>query len=183
MRPLQTASALEAQEKKRNKIGGIIIIGLLLLGTVGFAISGTGIGKPKEQEEGLQYDGQYWTYFISGNPRYKFTYGLNDIDFTNLQTSKTLVDITSRNLFIASNDVSSLQELALNLGNHAARVSEACYGPCSRDIPELTCEADGMFVVVRPSNTPSITEEDNCVFINGDLKQVDAFLYEILGLN
>jgi hypothetical protein len=182
MKSIQTASAIEEQQRKRKKLGGTIIIGLLLLSTVGFAISGTGIGKPKEQE-GLQYDGQYWTYFISGNPIYRFNYAIKELDFTNISLSKTLVDFGGKNLFIDSSDINSLQEIALNLGRHALKLSEACYGSCSRDIPEMTCDVDGVFIVVKESETPSIIEENNCVFINGNLKQIDAFLYRVLGLN
>lgn len=182
MKPIQTASAIEEKQRKRKRLGGIIIIGLLLLSTLGFAISGTGIVR-EQTKEGLQFDGQSWTYFVSGTPRYRFVYGLADLDFSNIETTKTLVDFTGKKLFIDSGDNSALQEIALNLGNHVSRVAEACYGPCTRDVPEMTCDTEDILLVVKPSEVPLVYEENNCVFINGDLKEVDAFLYRILGLN
>ncbi len=181
MRSIQTASSLEKQQKKRKRIGGIIIIGLLLLSTLGFAISGTGITKQKKPE-GLQYDGQYWTYFVSGIPRYRFAYGLEDLNFENASLIKTLSDFENKNLFIDSDDSSSIQEIAVNLGNYVSKISEACYGSCSKDIPELTCDTDGILIVIEPEGN-SISENGNCVFIKGDLKKVDTFLYNLLKLN
>ncbi len=181
MKPLQTTSSLEKQQIKRKRIGGIVIIGLLLLSTLGFAISSTGITKQKKPE-GLQYDGQYWTYFVSGIPRYRFAYGLEDLNFENLSLAKTLSDFENKNLFIDSDDSSPIQEIASNLGNHVSKISEACYGSCSKDVPELSCDTEGVLVVIKPEGN-SVTENENCIFINGDLKKVDAFLYKLLGLN
>ncbi len=181
MRPIQTASFLEKQQRKRKRLGGMIIIGLLLLSTLGFAISGTGITKQKKPE-GLQYDGQYWTYFVSGTPKYRFAYGLEDLNFENLSLIKKLFDFENKNLFIDSNNSASIQEIALNLGNHVSKISEACYGSCSKDIPELSCDIDGILIVIEPEGN-SVTERENCIFIKGDLKKVDAFLYNLLKLN
>ncbi len=181
MRKIQTALEIAEKERKRRRIGGIVIIALLLLSTLGFALNGVGINSEETNQDGLKFDGQSWTYFLAGQPVYRFTYGLNDLNFTNLNFDKNIADFGGKNIYIDSNEI-GLREIASNLGRHTSKMGEACYGSCERDLPELSCDSADILIVIK-QNYSGIREERNCVFIEEDLKIIDSFLYRILGIN
>ena len=185
MRQIQNAAELEQKERKKRRIASIVIITLLLLSTAGFALSGVGIKKRQDDspQQNLVFNGQYWTYSTPGGQQHAFTYNSNELDFSSVDISKTLADFSGKQVYLASNESVGLQEIAVNLRNYAGRLSEACYGPCEKDLPEKECAAGAEpLIIVRPSETLSVAEEENCIFINGDLRAVDMFLYRVLGL-
>ena len=179
---IQTASEIAKKELRRKRIGGIIIIALLLLSTAGFALNGVGITSDEETKEGLIFDGQSWIYYLAGQPTYRFAYGLDELNLTKFDSDKSLADFGNKNLYIDSENNLGTQEIALNLGRHTGNIGEACYGSCERDLQELTCEGQEILIVVK-SNYTGVSEKDNCIFIEEDLKVIDAFLYRILGIN
>lgn len=184
MKPIETAHAIAERERKRRRIGGIIIIALLVLSTLGFALSGVGLRRDDgASEDGLTYNGQYWVY-TAGGQQYFFTHHPSELTDVSIQITKTLVDYASKQIYIASEDSLGVQEIATNLGRYSPRISEACYGTCEKDLPEKECVAGAEpLIVVRAANAFRVSEQDNCVFIDGDLRSVDAFLYHVLGLN
>ena len=182
MRKIQSASEIAEKEAKTKKIGGIVIIILLLLGTAGFALNGVGIKSDNSAKDGLIFDGQSWNYFLGGQPIYRFTYGLGELNFTDVNIAKSVVDFSGRSLYLDSENGIGVQEIALNLGRHAGKIGEACYGSCEKDLPELTCDGEEILIVIS-NNSLGVNERDNCIFIAEDLKVVDAFLYRILGIN
>lgn len=182
MRKIETANEIAKKTAKRKRIGGIFIIALLLLSTLGFAINGVGINSEEPTQEGLIFDGQYWNYYLGGEIIYRFAHGLNELNFTNVNFDKTLADFGGKSVYIDSENNIGTQEIALNLGRHAAKIGEACYGACERDLQELTCDTPNILIVIK-SNYTGVIQENNCLFIQEDLKVVDSFLYKLLGLN
>ena len=65
------------------------------------------------------------------------------------------------------------------------RVQLACYGSenCTEDRPEKNC-SDNMILIYEREYVINIAEEDNCIFIfsNDTIRDVDAFLFRILGV-
>ncbi|MGV8142874.1 MAG: hypothetical protein ACP5NS_04575 [Candidatus Pacearchaeota archaeon] len=183
MKKIQTATEIANKEARKKRIGGIVIIALLLLSTAGFALNGVGINSNgSTNNDGLIFDGQSWIYYLGGQPTYRFTYGLNDLNFTDFKLSKNLADLGGKSLYIDSENNIGTQDIAINLGRHVSKIGEACYGSCNRDLQELTCDTENILIVIK-SNYTSVKEENNCIFIEEDLRVIDAFLYRILGLN
>lgn len=181
IRSLRDASE---SERRRKKWGGILIISLLLLSTLGFAIGLVGFGSQGTNEEdvqGFSHNGQYWVY-TAGSQKYYF---LHHIDETNKEIvfDKTLVDFANKRIFIDSEIAGGFDEINNNLARYSPKVSEACYEECQRDLPEKTCDGEDKLIVIREDENQNIEEVGSCVFINGDMKVVDAFLYKILGIN
>ena len=183
MQGIQTDSIRLAKEQRRRRIGGIIIIALLLLSTAGFALSGVGITRDNSgKDTGPTYNGQYWVY-NAGGQQYYFTNAASELDFAIAGgLTKSIIDFSGKSVYIDSDSPTVLQEISQNLGRHVSRLSEACYGDCVRDLPEKSC-ANDLMIVARASETPSIREEGKCIFIEGDLKSIDIFLYRALGLS
>jgi flagellar basal body-associated protein FliL len=180
IRSLKDATTREA---KRKRISGIVIIALLLLSTIGFALSMVNFGgqtTTPQAEQGFSTNGQYWIY-TAASRQYYFTHHVDEVNISSYNLTKNLADYAGQQVYLDAEIPGSVQEIYTNLGSYTSRLNEACYGKCNMDLPEKDCTEK--LIVVRESPIPSITEQDSCVFINGDMKTVDAFLYKVLGIN
>jgi len=80
------------------------------------------------------------------------------------------------NIYIESDNQGILQELASTIGSFS-RLQEACYGKCEENLPEKTC--DDNLIVWKESAENKVYQENNCVFIEGDISAADAFIYKL----
>ena len=97
---------------------------------------------------------------------------------------KSVRDYAGKQLYVASDNNAVLQEIGLNLGNYVPRVHRACLGVCEDNLPEKSCDGeDNLIVWNSDASVGGVYQEQNCIFIDGDLRAVDAFLYKILGNN
>jgi len=77
-----------------------------------------------------------------------------------------------------------LNEIGSVLGRYFSRIQQACYGGCEENLPEKDCEEGGEdLVVFRAQDQRKVYKEGSCVFIEGDMVAVDAFLYKVFGVN
>ena len=83
-------------------------------------------------------------------------------------------------VYVASDNKGAMYEIGQNLGKYTERMQEACYGNCSENLPEKNCS--DLLIVFDESIERKVYQEENCVFIEGDLKAVDAFLWRIFRL-
>ena len=180
----------EIKKDRNNK--GIISLGilfLLLVSSLGYAFltkeqggvddSVVNDGQIKLEEKKPVQIGGRWAFSYYGLPVY-LTHSLEEVkeievDLDNL----TINDFNSKNLYISSGSDSSLQEILINIGQFYPKVQEACYGKCDRNLPEKECNGDYNFIVIRESEIEKVYSEDNCIFIDGDIKSIDAFIYNI----
>jgi len=65
------------------------------------------------------------------------------------------------------------------LNAYASRVQEACYGKCDKNLPEKSC--NDSLIVFRQNDSEKISQSDNCIFIEGNLRDADAFIYKLFG--
>ncbi|MEK6811056.1 MAG: hypothetical protein AABX96_00950 [Nanoarchaeota archaeon] len=184
MRRILSIGEIAEKEQRRKRIGGIVIIALLVLSTLGFALSSFG-GDNNTQDnlkEGFSYNGQNWVY-TSGSQKYYFINHPDEINTSLEGLTKTLADFAGKQIYVDSELVGGLQEIYNTLGIYAGKVNEVCYGSCERDLPERECLPDTEpMIIIRENETEGFVEKDNCLFIKGNLKTVDAFLYGVLGI-
>jgi len=187
--------AKEDREKKdrRNKtIIGIILAVLMLMSTAGYAFfsmekTDTG-GGGEVKYNGVSFVSQegFWRAEIQGSTFY-FHYLPNETQSKSLgNIKKTLSDYSGKPLYLAG-DSEAWPEIAINLNSFVLRVQDACLRGenCTNDLPVKNCSDNMIVVRNQESGVKAILEEDNCVFIlsNDSLRDVDAFLYRILGVN
>ena len=177
-----SAAEIAAKERRTKRIGGIVIIALLVLSSLGFALNGVANNNQSQNPDGLTYNGQYWVYSTGGQARYFFTYHPTETNVT-ISTTKNLGDFSNKPLYIDSEIGGGLEEISNSLGLYSGKVAQACYGECDKDLPEKECSPEYNLIVLRESANSNIREENGCIFLNGDLRTVDAFLYKILGIN
>jgi hypothetical protein len=186
MRRLGSEKEIERKKKRNTLIISIIMLGILVAGTAayGFISSPTQpdptTNLPEEGE--LQYLGNRWVVTHLGR----------QFSFVNSPESETVqeipVDITislqdylSKSIYIDAENPSVLQEVGSALQGYASRIQEGCHESCpERDVPEKTC--DDYLIVWTDATEKKVYQEQNCVFIEGDMEAVDAFLFEMIGI-
>ena len=182
MQKIMSQKEIEIKQKRNKRALGIFFIVLLVLSTAGFALTGISNSNNNagtQSNEG-QFNGQYWTYNLGGQ-EYYFSNNLDEINFESVEISRQISSYYGKSLYIDAENPEVLREVANNLGRLASRFQEACYGECERDLPEKDCSEK--LIVWKNSGENKVYEEQNCVFIEGDLNAVDAFLYRVLGFN
>lgn len=171
-------------KKRRNVLIGIILLALMIFSTLGYAFitsDRTSTSNPLSTSNSTTAPvnvGGKWIVTIHGQ---QFL-----VQHTPEQTSNVSVEITKdlnsyfdQFLYIDSENQEVTLEISSTLGRFSSRVQEACYGPCERDIPEKDCSVN--MIVWRNSSENKVTQQENCIFIEGDLHAVDAFIFKLLG--
>ena len=185
MRKILSLGEIAEKERKRKRLGGIVIIALLVLSSLGFALSSVGNGgnNNNQLEDGFSYNGQNWIYTV-GAQKYYFTNHPDEINTSLVGLTMGLSDFAGKQVYIDSELIGGLQEIYNSLGAYTGRISEACYGSCERDLPERECSVGAEpFIIIQENETESFVEKYNCLFISGNLKTVDAFLYNVMGID
>lgn len=178
MRAINSKEVAERKARRNKLVVGIFFIVLLVFSTAGFALYDSDGSSNSETENG-QYNGQYWVYSLGGQLFY-FTAHKSEITNIEVNIQKTLAGYLGSNLYIDSENSLVASEINNNLARYSSRVQMACYGPCEYNLPEKDCSEN--MIIFRESAERKVYQTDNCVFIDGDIYAVDAFLYKILGI-
>jgi hypothetical protein len=183
MRTIQTEEQRDKKRKRNTQIMGLILAVLMLGSTLGYAFSMFFSSRAPEPIPFNNTSQPNQPLIITRNGlSFALQSTMQDISVIPVNISRDVSDYAGATLFIASEDPAATQELGGVLTNYAGRLQEACYGPCaSEDLPEKTC-ADHI-IVVRSHVAQSVSQQENCIFIDGDIKAVDAFLYNLFRLS
>lgn len=174
MRRIETAETREKRRQRNTTVITIIMLGLLVLSSVGYAfLSG---GGPQEDSE-AQGNGQA-TLTIDGQTLY-FAFFPEEVQGVEIETNKTIYSFLGKEVYVVSENPGIYNEIASTLGRTTGRMQKACLGVCEENLPERDCNST--LIVWKESLENKVYDVDNCVFIDGDLKTVDAFLYRMFG--
>ena len=178
--------------KKDRNYKGIISLGilfLLLVSSLGYAFltkeqgvddsADLNDGQIKLEEKKPVQIGGRWAFSYYGLPIY-LTNSPQEVKGIEVELNNlTINDFNSKNLYISSDSDISLQEILINVGQFSPKVQEACYGECDRNLHEKKCDEDYNFIVIRESETEKVYTDENCIFIDGGINSIDAFMYKI----
>jgi len=202
-----TSKEEESKRKKRNQIiAGAILVGIMVLSTIGYAFQGLNdFGKNQGYEE-VDYNGfnfkkinGFWILNKSGTEMI-FSYNPRETeDFNKIISSYNLNQIDKyyqKQLYSFSDTKEAEIEIYTNLRYFIQRMQPACLDKnetspytnisidCDKSLPVKNC--DDMFIIITESNYTGITQKRNCVFIAGKkeekLKITDEFLFKIFGI-
>ena len=164
------------------------MLAILIAGTAAYGfISSPNQGGSSDStntpgENGIQYLGNRWVITHLGT---QFSFSSSPESETikeiPVDISLQLKDYLGKTVYIDSENIAILQEIGSTLQGYASRVQEGCYGNCERDLPEKTC--DDYIIVWTDSTEKKVYQQDNCVFIEGDMETTDAFLFKMLGIS
>ncbi len=181
MRRIRTQEEIAKSDKRKALIIGLILIFLMLFSTAGYALlsggflGGSGTGSETEVSDGT-FNGNYWIYQRFGAQLF-LTYSMEEISSIPVNINLGLADYSNQPVFLASDSDIVNVEISNNLGQFTGRLQEACYGPCEDDLPEKGCSE--LLIIYEESENPEVSQQESCIFIKGDLKAVDAFIYKI----
>jgi hypothetical protein len=170
MRKIISEAEILRKQKRNNILISIFLLLMLLGGTLGFAISFVDSENAEEIDnfEGIILNGQ----------KILLQYSKSDVENISVQINKKSSDYYGKTVYVDSENVLSKTEIFKIMSNIAGKVSEACYLECDEDLPEKNC--DDEMIIFELSEERKVYQEQNCIFIKGDIKTVDAFLYKLV---
>lgn len=187
MRKIQTLEETERKTKIKKRIGSVVLLGILIISTLGYAfISSPFSGNKENIDEGenqdiagtdkvgtdrisLKYEGSIFSLLSS----------YDDVEKIPVEITAKPNDYFGGVLYIASDNDGITQELGSNIGKFASRVQRACYGKCDDDLPEKNCTTN--LLIWKEASESKVYQKDKCIFIEGDMRAADAFIYKLFG--
>ena len=194
MRTILSKKESEKKAKKKQLVGGIILIVIMFLSTIGYSILSNEKTSDKTQNESLNYKGyvftkNYGAWDLSiGQLNFSFLYSPKEVPIFDSEINY-LNSYQGKPLYILSSSSDAELEICRNLfylNGIVERVQNACLEgeQCSGDYPVKTCQDN--FIIIKTTNTSSIKQQDNCVFITGKQENLakisDSFLLKTLDL-
>ena len=191
MRKITTKKDQVRKTRKNQLIIGIVLIGLMVFSTVGYAL----VGNETDSSNSIDYkgvefveDSGYWFFSVQG------------IDFSTIYNPLELEDIvpvvystfnsySNKPLyFVGEGD--AVYEIARNLNPFVLRIQSSCLSneDCLGDFPIKDCSLDNVIIIREPLENENefVYQEENCVFIvsnsENQAEYADAFLFKILGI-
>jgi len=191
MRKIISKEETERKEKRSRRIIGIFLLSIMMLSV--FGIVGDSIGQKSNTQAKLNYNGI--NFF---NQQTRWIFSKNNFNFSIINSPEDLKNITigiinplgnyfGKPLYIYSDDKAVEYELYSNMQSVAFRIQPACLNAtkCAGDYPIKTCENN--FIIIEKSNETGVTQDQNCLFIRGQEKELqlltDAFLLKMLEIN
>jgi len=182
----------EARKKKRNQlIVGFALIFIMLLSVLGYSFSGGNESTTKIKYNGFNFIKQddFWILNMK-NFNFIFKNNPNQVEKINSDL-KNLENYYGKPLYMYSENYDAELEIYKNLFYYnqiVQRMQDACLEgnqtDCDETLPVKNCEDN--FIIIRERNETKISQENNCVFIEGKQEELtkitDEFLFKILGI-
>ena len=175
----------ERKERKNRTILGIILVGIMVLSSAGYAIYNT----EKDDIEKINYKGTEFN--LKQDNLWHFTF--ENKEFSTFYNPEQTENIISDNLnlnkfyggilyFSQDSDTEGINEIFKNIGMFFSRIQEACIEECKEDLPVKNCSDN--IILIREASENLIKQEDNCVYILANktetIKASDAFIFKFL---
>ena len=181
MRRIETAKETAIRQKRKAKIISFFMLIILVGSIAGFAF----LSNPEDNSqttngdtngEKVQNIGSQWVIKFNGE-NIILNYGPEDVKNIDVSILYDLNGFYGKDLYIASNNTGITSEIASTLGRYVSKTQRACYLKCEEDLPEKDCTENLIVYIENKENR--VYQQDNCIFIEGDLRAADAFLYKI----
>jgi hypothetical protein len=185
MRRIESQTEREARQKTRVRIIGIILLGLMVLSSIGYAFlyyqdyNEGGGSRSTNQTQQQTMDGR-WILEVQGQ-QLVFATSKESVKNISINTFLSLNNLAGKPLYISvENNSAVFYELSYNLQRFVGKSPvEACFGSCEEDLPEKNCTAGENLIIYRKAENNQVYQNDSCIFIEGDIRAVDAFLYSL----
>lgn len=172
MKKIMTHDEKERIRKRNSRLIAGFMLLLMLGSTAGYAFfSYTGNSNSDNGDGGQTADGRYAAQY--NGQQLIFLNSPDSIRNVSVIMLRNIVDYAGKEVYVDA--VAPFDnEIGSTLGLYTQRIQRACYGACKEDFPEKNCSDN--LIVYRKADTNRVYENSSCVFIEGDMKAVDAFL-------
>lgn len=185
MRKILTQDEIIQRDKKRSRIISMVLLIIMVFslaaGAFVYSTDGSNQNTDQVSEGKIQNYGDRWVALFGG-VTFNFAYSPETVfNVTKLNFIPDASKYSQKPLYIDSQSEAIYSEIALNLGAISQRYQYACFDNCENSTyAQKTCEDN--LIVYRPGNENIITQNASCIFIDGDMRGVDAFLYREIGI-
>ena len=186
MRKIGSEKETERKKKRNVLISSIFLLLVLIFGTIGYGfIVGPGNSNTDDtntipEGEVVPYGDQWATRL--GAQIFKLSNSPDSLSEIPVDINSTLFSYSTSTLYIDSSNQAITSQISSLFASYAPRIQRACYLSCpDENIPEKTCSDN--LIIWRDLLENKVYQEENCIFIEGDLRAVEAFIYKMLGLN
>lgn len=183
MRKIRTRDLVERKKRTNTIIISSLILALLLISTVGFAFitspddsSNDNVDYDYSNKSNIKVDSKLKIDYLGKT--FYLSSSASDIENISVDIDALPEDYSGRVLYVSSNSSVALRELMLMNGIYS-RIQEACYGSCEDNLPEKNCDGEDNLIVLRNSLEDKVWQKDKCLFIEGGVRAVDAFIYNL----
>ncbi len=180
MQKIQTTEEKERKTARNRRIISIFLLSLLVISSLGFAFiyyqDSSAVQDSTDQQE-------------SANGRWNLKIGEETISFANspesvadipINLNITAQDYLNSSVYLVSDSDAISEEIRTTLGKYI-NLKSACLGRCEENLPEKNCTDN--LIVWNNSESTRVYQQENCVFIEGDIRAADAFLFKIMGVS
>jgi hypothetical protein len=188
MRKVMSKEELEKKDKRNKTIIGIIIIGLMVLSTAGYAFfSGdTSSSSQKVKYNNIDFllnEDQRWHFTIS-NQEFATSFNPTEVKNITIQGDYSLADYSNKPLYLHfENNNEVQQEILYNLNGVYTRANPFCFSNENCSWVEKNCDDDNL-IIIKEARNSLIKQNNKCVYIDYNetegLKVADAFIFKLL---
>lgn len=206
MRKLQSKEVKRKKERKKQLVIGIVMIGILVFSTAGFALF-SGDDESVQENKKITHNGyefikqdNIWITQIN-NKNHAFFYLPTEIDNITINITNNILTYMNQPLYIVNSNAAENQ-ITFNLyPEYILRIQNACLGTtffsnvtntttmvnttnCADNLPIKNCETNNIIIFQNENKTTNIYQEQNCIYIEGDsMKGTDKLIQKLLQIN
>jgi hypothetical protein len=191
MRQILGRDEIDKKKRRNQLIMGMILIGVMILGTAGYAFG----DKSGDSSEKMEYDGvefikvnEFWNFNLNGNS-FIMKYNPTEVNNITFLSYSLINDYAGKPLYLASDFNEPNYEISRNLNAIVLRIQNACIPEdnCIGSLPVKNCSVDNVIIIKEPKDEKEeIYQQDKCIFIisslENQIRYTDAFLFKILGI-
>jgi len=192
IRKIVSREEREKKEKRNKIVIGLILVGIMVLSTAGFAFfqirGGTRNEIDKIEYKGIKFfllEDNLWHFFVDNE---EFAVFFNPQEIENISISTTSLSLGNffgkRVYFSYESDREGINEISRNLGRFFKGMQLACLEKCEEDLPLKNCSDN--IIIIKEANESLIKQEENCVYVLGKkeelVKMSDGFIFKFLGI-
>jgi len=180
IRKIESKEESDRKRKRNTLIISVIMISVLVFGTAGY-FSGRETSTEGNQSVVSEMGNEWVMQYGSDNQILRFSNSPESVKNVSIMGAVALESYYGQTVYVSSDNDALTYEIASNLGRYTERMQPACYGNCSKDLPSKNCT--DILIVFNASEQSRVYQKENCLFIEGDMRAADAFLYRIFGVN
>ncbi|MFA5857219.1 MAG: hypothetical protein WC867_07690 [Candidatus Pacearchaeota archaeon] len=196
MKKIVSKNQLEKKNQRNQIIIGLILIGLMLLSTAGYAL--TSNENENTTDEKVTYNNiqfirslDYWKFNARGYEFYT-KYNPVELNYTEVIITNDLEGYKGQTLYISSGNGEPNSELIRNIDNRILlRAQKACLNNenCTNlNLPIKDCNNDNLVVFKEPKQNEKerVYQDNKCIIIvssqENQTAYTDAFLFKLLNI-
>lgn len=186
MRKIKTREEREKKERRNRVIIGIILVGLMIFSTAGYAFYNRegDLNKIKYNNVKFELKNDGLWHFLAGNEEYQTVYNPKELENISVNSNLNLENYKNRPLFFSyDSNINAINEILRNLGRFIPRTQKVCINQCEENLPIKNCSEENI-IIIREGGENVIKKESSCVYLISEegesLKITDKFLFQLL---